>query len=331
MNIIKYFVATVISITSIMSPINAAAAGPNNPGSGGNGLRISPVKSSVTVNPGSSRIVNISVTNVTTEPAVIQGVVNDFYAKKDESGSPAVILDPQAYSSSHSLKRFAKPLGKYSLNPGQTITVPVEINIPANAAGGGYFGAARFYPAAVASTPKSNVSLLSSVGSLILVKVPGDLKELMNLKSFTVAQDGEVGTFFTSNKNLSSVIRIENKGNVHEQPFGKLVVRDRSGKIVFEKEINNQASPNSVLPDSTRKFNIPIDNIKTVGKYKVEGAFGYGASGQLLTGTTSFYYIPKIVIIGAIILIALILFLIFGLPKVIRTYNKRVVRNARRR
>ena len=323
-------IAILMAVATIITPLNASAAPAQNPSNGGNGLRISPVRSTITIEPGKTQTVNIYVTNVTTVPAVIKGVVNDFTAKKDETGSPAVILDPNQYSSSHSLKRFTTPLGKYSLNPGQTITVPVEIKVPANAAGGGYFGVVRFAPASSSGAENSNVSLAGSVGSLILAKVPGDYKELMTLKSFDVRQKDDPSSIFTTNKNLTSTIRFENKGNVHEQPFGKIILRDRSGKIIYQTEVNNTIPPSNVLPDSIRKFNVPLKNVGSFGKYKVEGNFGYGSSGQLLSATTTFYVIPKAVIIGVIFLIFLILFLIFGMPKLIRAYNRRVLRNARR-
>lgn len=324
------FIATILFLTLFTTTI-VQAVGPANPGSGGNGLRVSPVRSNITLSPGSVRTVNIYITNVTTETSVIQGVVNDFTSRKDETGSPAVIFDPNQYAASHSLKRFTTPLGKYTLNPGQTITVPVEIKIPTNAAGGGYFGAIRFYPASIVNGPKINVSLSGSVGSLILVKVPGDLKEMMTIKSFEVTQQDSSSSIFTSNKGLNSTIRFENRGNVHEQPFGKILVRDRSGKILYQKEVNNAVPPSNVLPDSVRKFDVPLKNVGSFGKFKVEGNFGYGSSGQLLTAATTFYVIPKWMIASIIALILLILFLIFGLPKIIRAYNKRVVRNARRR
>lgn len=298
---------------------------------GGNGLRVSPVRTDLTVSPGKTQIVYIIVTNVTSAPADLQAIINDFTANRDESGNPAILLDANRYASSHSLKRYIAPIPKFSLAPGQEKTIPVTISLPANVAGGGYFGAIRFAPASNNTVPGQNVSLAGSVGSLILVKVPGDIKDQMNIASFDVVQNKRSSTLFTNNKNLSTLIRLQNTGNVQEQPFGKVVVKNRSGKVLYSTEFNNVNPPANVLPDSIRRFNVPLKNVGSFGKYKVEANLGYGSGGQLLTASSSFYVIPLAAMYFGLFLILFILFLIFGLPRMMRSYNERVIRRAGRR
>jgi hypothetical protein len=174
---------------------------------GGNGLRVSPVRSDLTINAGTSQTVTINLTNVTTLPATFQAIVNDFTANSNESGDPALILGNNQYAPSHSLKRFVLPIPEVTLQPGQEKGVPVTITIPANAAGGGYYGAVRF--AAVGSGGSNdNVTLAGSVGSLILVKVPGDIIDKVSIASFNSSVNGSVSSFFTSNKNISAVSRL---------------------------------------------------------------------------------------------------------------------------
>src|SRR5665213_264832 len=103
-----------------------------------NGLRVSPVRTDLTITPGKSQVTNISVTNVTPTTTTLQAVVNDFSASSDESGNPAIILDPTKFASSHSLKRYIAAIENFTLAPGQQKIVPVTINIPSSAAGGGY-------------------------------------------------------------------------------------------------------------------------------------------------------------------------------------------------
>jgi hypothetical protein len=59
------------------------------------------------------------------------------------------------------------------------------------------------------------------------------------------------------------------------------------------------------------------------------GNFGYGSNGQLLSGQTTFYVVPVGLIIAVIIVLLLIAFGIFGLPRLIRAYNRSVIRKAR--
>ena len=328
---LSLLVLGVTLLTTLGSAGPVGAAGAPNPGTGGNGLRISPVRTDITVAPGKKQVVNITITNVTTAPATLQTIVNDFIANPNETGNPAIILDPKAYAPSHSLKRFVEAGGNFNLAPGQQKIIPITLNIPANAAGGGYFGAVRFAPAAAQTGPNINVSLAGSVGSLILLKVPGNVKEQLDIASFDVRRNDHPSSFFTSSKDLQATVRFQNQGNIQEEPFGKILLKSRTGKLLASYEINNTDPPGSVLPDSIRKFNVPVKGIGKYGKYKLEGNFGYGSSGQLISGSTTFYVIPTALIILFIAVVGLLAFLVFGLPRLIAAYNRRILRRAGRR
>jgi hypothetical protein len=321
----KQLIATALMLLSMLTA-GAGVAG----AVGGNGLRISPVRKDLVINPGQSQTVYIGVTNVTGAPATLQAVVNDFIGNPDESGNPAIILDPNQFASSHSLKRYIGPINNFSLSPGQSKDVPVVITVPKNAAGGGYFGAVRFGPAGSNSGPNQTVSLAGSVGSLILVKVPGDIKEEVHISSFDVRRNDHPSSFFLTNKNLSVTTRFKNMGNVQEAPFGKILLKNRSGKILSTFEINNTQPPGNVLPDSIRKFPVPINKVGSLGQYKLEGNFGYGASGQLLSASTTFYVIPKWLILTFVAVVVLLVFLVFGVPRLVKAYNRRILRKAGR-
>lgn len=315
--------ATAVLLLLSASPLAHAAT------SGGNGLRVSPVRSDVTINPGQSYTLSVNVTNVTSSSADLQAIVNDFTANPDESGNPAIILDPTKYASSHSLKRFVQPIANFSLSPNETKAVSVIINVPKNAAGGGYYAAVRFAPASQTLEPNQNVSLAGSVGSLILVKVPGDIHEQLTIASFDARQNDTASTFFTTNKKITATVRFRNSGNLQEQPFGKILLKNRSGKTLASYEINNVQPAANVLPDSIRKFSIPVSKVGHFGEFKLEGNFGYGSNGQLLSASTTFYVIPVWLILLVVGIVLLIVFLIFGLPRLIKAYNQRVLRRGK--
>ena len=298
---------------------------------GGNGLRVSPVRTDLIINPGETKIVNINVTNVTSAPGTFQTVVNDFVADPNESGNPSIIFDPNSYAPSHSLKRFVGPVTKFTLAAGQQKSLPITIVVPKNAAGGGYYGAIRFAPAPSNTSSKQSVNLAGSVGSLILVKVPGNIIDHLSIASFDVRTRDRVSSFFTSNKNIDVTVRFQNQGNIQEEPFGKVLLKDRSGKIINSFEINSSDPPGNVLPDSIRKFSVPVNKVGKFGEFKLEGNFGYGATGQLLSGSTTFYVIPAWMIIVFFGIVALLAFVIFAVPRLIRAYNRRVLRRAGRR
>lgn len=298
---------------------------------GGNGLRVSPVRTDVTINPGETKNVSLYVTNVTTNPATLQAIVNDFVANPNESGDPAIILDPKQYAASHSLKRFIQPIDNFTLGPGQQKQVTVVIKVPASAPGGGYYGAVRFAPASDTNNNQT-VSLSGSVGSLILAKVPGDVKEQLSIASFDARKNDRPSTIFFSKNDIDAVVRFQNLGNIQEAPFGKILLKNSSGKVIATYEVNNVDPRGNVLPDSIRKFTTPLGkSVGTIGKFKLEGNFGYGTNGQLLSASTTFYVIPFSFIVGFIALVLFIVFLIFGMPRIVKSYNQRVLRKAGRR
>ena len=317
--------AILIAVAIVFSLPSAASA------LGGDGLRVSPVRSDITINPGQSQIVNVYVTNVQTVPASLQAIINDFTASSDESGNPAVIVNPNQYAPTNSLKRFIQPINNVINVPaGQEVTVPVKIVVPIGTAGGGYFGLVRFAPAGNISQPGKNLSLAGSVGSLILLTVPGNIVNKLSIASFDTRVDDSPRTLFYNNKNIDGVVRFNNTGNIQEQPFGKIILKNHAGKELSEVEVNNTSPRGDVLPNSVRKFSLPLTHVGSFGIYTIEGNFGYGSDGQLLSATTTFYIIPVYVIIIFIALVLIILFLIFGLPKFVRGYNRRVIAKASR-
>jgi uncharacterized membrane protein len=162
------------------------------------------------------------------------------------------------------------------------------------------------------------------------VRVSGNVVDNLQLASLDVRQynAGSPQAVFFSNKNLVVAARFQNLGNVQEQPFGK-VLFENGKKELATYEINNTTPRGNVLPGSIRMFTVNLTKIGIFGKYTVSGNFGYGANGQLLSGSTTFYVIPLAAVIAIVVVILLILFLIFGLPKMIRSYNRRIIRRAR--
>lgn len=294
----------------------------------GNGMRVSPVRTDLVINPGESKTISVYVQNVTDGDATYRVLQNDFIAGQNETGTPALLLNGET-NDRHGLKEYMSSVDTVSVPAGEQKEVKVTIDIPAGTAGGGYYGAVRFAPQS-SDAENVNVSLSGSVASLVLVRVPGDVVEKMSLESFDARKDGVPHVVFTSGKNILAVARMGNEGNVQLQPFGTILVK-KGGEVIDTYEVNSDDQPGNVLPDSIRRFDVPIDNVGSFGKYTLVGSFGYGNSGQVMTGETTFYVVPLPMILLAVFLILLALFLIFGLPKIIRSYNRSVIRKASRR
>jgi hypothetical protein len=296
---------------------------------GGNAIKVSPVRYDIKLDPGVTQQITLLVQNLSPVTSNFRVHINDFMASSDESGRPNIILSDTEYAPTHSLKRMISPIKVFSVPAGVTKPVKVTITVPKDAAGGGYFAAVRFAPAEIAD--EQNLSLSASVGTLVLLTVNGDIREELSVESFDVRKKGTPSTFFMSHKDLEATIRFKNAGNVQVEPFGKITLK-RFGKVLAHYEINHEAQVRgNVLPDSIRRFTEKLDKMQPWGKYTIEGNFGYGSSGQLLTATNTFYVIPLVLVLIAVAVVLLLLFLIFVLPKMIRSYNRRIIRRASRR
>lgn len=288
----------------------------------GNGLKIAPVRSDLTIEKGGSRQVSLFVENITAFPVTVTGIKNDFVPSTDESGEPRIILDDKESAPGNSFKTLVGTLPVIQIQPNERREVRITLTVPKNAAAGGYYGAVRFAPGNGQSD--KNVSLTASVGSIFLVRVPGAVREQMKVESFAIKSGSTTSSLFNSGP-VTVVTRFRNFGNIHVQPFGKIVVKNFSGKVIDEIEINNTQPRGSVLPDSIRKFEYEVKEKKLFGRYTAEGSFGYGSNGELILAKKTFYVIPFKMIAAVIFALA---FIIFVLPRLIRAYNQSIVRRA---
>ena len=319
--------AAIIVVIAVMVLLGSAhpATAINN---ATNTLKISPVRTDIEIKAGESKEVSITVTNLTKDAITVQAFENDFVSG-DEAGTPALILDEGKYAPTHSLKRFMKPIDNVTIAAGKAETVKVVISVPKNAQAGGYFGAVRFAP----TSPEDGgqVNLTTSAASIILLKVPGDVVERLNLTNFDIQQGGKSNSYFGSSNDLNASVRFENKGGMQVGPFGKISVK-QGNKVVYETDFNNKDQRDMVLPDSARRWDVPLKNIGSFGNYTVSATFTYGEKNQTVEVTRSFWVIPQALIIAAVVVAILLIALIAGgIWLVVRNRKKRVLRSHNRR
>lgn len=320
-------VALPVAIALLISPSSSAQSSGTTTNSA-NTLKVSPVRTDIQIQPGESKTVQVTVTNLTDSPVSVAPITNDFVAG-DDRGTPALILDADKFAPSHSLKRFMAPLSDMTIPAKQSKTVNVVITVPITAQAGGYFGAIRFAP----SDPNSGgqVNLNASVASLILLTVPGETVERISLEDFQIQQNGSAQSFFNTPDNLEATFLFKNDGNLQIGPFGILSVK-QGDKVVYQTTFNDQNQRDMILPDSSRRWEIPLKDIGNFGHYDVVATFTYGTKNQTIEVARSFWVIPQWVIITAIaVVIGLILLITFIIFLVVRSRKRRHMPKTRRR
>ncbi len=297
-----------------------------------NVLSISPVRTDVTIAPGTSAQIKLYVSNITKTAIAVQPIENDFVAGPKENGEPAIILSPSQYAPTHSLKRFMDPLPASVTVPAvQRSLVTLTIAVPKTAQAGGYYGAVRFAP--VNTSGNANLNLSESVASIILMTVPGPTTEEVGITNFDIQQYGSTGTNFRNGKGLQLFLRFENKGNVQEAPFGQIYIQ-KGKKVTYSYNFNNAdvtGARQEILPDTSRRWTVPLSGFGSFGKYTIGGVFTYGTNSQhSLDVTKTVWIIPTVLIFavagGVLGLIALIVIIWL----LLRSYKKRLLRHYRR-
>jgi hypothetical protein len=281
-------------LTIFSVPFFAQAAGET--------LTISPPISDFSLEPGESVTKTIRLSNPSESLIEVFPRTMNFRAS-GETGEPAF------YEVGDSSEKFALASwisfdnSKLALAPEQVVDFEYKITVPVDAEPGGHYGAVFF-----ANEPEtteddiSKVSMGSMIGSLLLVRTPGDVVESGAIDSFVTDK-----AFYVDNK-INFITRVNNLGNIHIKPLGNVVVKDMFGKIVDTIVFNEQGG--NVLPNSTREYTTVWSSSKLLlGYYKADLALTYGLSGQVFSGKTAFWVIPDwfIVLVSAIVLLLVVL------------------------
>jgi hypothetical protein len=315
-------IAVIIGLLAITHQVSAASTTAGS----GEALEIGPPVLNLTADPGQTITADISIRDVSSTPLLVKGVINDFVAG-DENGTPKILLDSDE-TSAYSIKNWIAPISSLTLTPHQIITLPVKIVVPANASPGGHYGVIRF-TGTPPSLSGSGVALSASLGALILMRINGDITEHISVAEFSANTGGSSSTFFEAAP-ITFVARLDNTGNIHEQPAGLITITDMFGKNVDTLSINQP--PHDILPSSIRKFTAPLDSTSIgnkilFGRYHAQLSVTYGTGQKPTTADFYFWVIPyRLIGLGIIVLVGGFLLIRY----LIIRYNRSLLRRSGR-
>lgn len=327
--------AVAISIVAVTSSSVALAAPAKQPT--GQGLEISPPVIELSADPGQTVTAVIRVRNVTAGPLIAKGKADDFGAGSSEDGKPKILLDEKE-ATRYSLKYWVASVPDLKLAPQELKTAVVNIVVPKNAEPGGHFGVIRF-TAVPPDLDGTGVSLSASVGTLVLLKVSGAIKDDVSLAELSTShikpadpkKPGSIPTFdsqttFFESGPIGFLVRLRNAGTVHEKVTGGITVTDTFGKNVATLLVNEKGG--NILPDSVRRFEQTLSKKGLFGRYTAKLTMSYLGGQRKIDAVTSFWVIPWKLIL--VVLAVLIVFII-GLRTALRRYNQHIIRQSRRR
>lgn len=253
-----------------------------------NAFIISPTKQEIKLSGGESVIRNIYVTNKFNYDA-------DFVVTvEDVSGSN---LENEV------IKYYGKGLGPYSIRnyiivendhiripAGQTKVIPVLISLPAKIKPGGLYGGIFV---SLAKEKKDNLPNVSSrAGSLIFLKIKGDVEERGLVKNFGLSAGKKI---IWNNKPVDFQVSFENTGNIYLNPYGVIEVKNLTGKVIDRLPID----PWFVFPDSVRTRLITSDRLPLFGYFTATLTLNHGYTvSKASVLEYNFLIIPLPIIIG---------------------------------
>lgn len=301
----------------------------------GQAFSISPPLIELQADPGQTLNTTIKFTNISDGELVIKTQFNDF-GPKNETGEPDIIFE-DVENSKYSLRQWIASPAPFKIKAHETKSIDFPISIPKNAEPGGHYAVIRFTGTAPEQTG-NGVSLTASIGTLVLLQVSGDIQEKAAIEEYFSAgvletqkgfKVGDRSGFFKKGP-LMFVERIENVGNVHLKPTGIIEVKNILGRTVETLRVNGnptdkQDEPKSILPQSIRRFEQPLDKTWMFGRYTAKLTLVYGQGQQTLTATVTFWVIPFDLILAVLVIVVGLFFL---LRWAIRRYNAHIIANA---
>ncbi len=331
-----------IAVVAALLAMTVMAVHAQEEAQGGSGVSISPTRTELSTLPGASDEVTITVRNVTNSDIIARPLLNDFEADENNGGAPK-LLGP-GEESAQSIASFVKGLEDVPLAPNESKDITFTIEVPQAAFPGGYFGAIRFQAVPtneLGEAQNGQISLTASVASLVLVEVPGDIRQDVQIDYVSASVGDNEGTIFTSKPDFS-VVSVTNNGDSFIKPFGTVKLSNFSGDTLLSYELNDLQPRGNVLPESTRLFKDQIlvtekrtlngeeteeqfNPIKWPGRYTLTADVSYGSGGEVFTVSSTFWYVPSWLIIVLIVLLLGLIGLGFFL------YNKYTTRSTKRR
>lgn len=222
----------------------------------------------------------ITLTNDTGSKLKVYATVNNIDAETGkqvfESISGAALADSLA-------NWIEVSRGVMLLDPGQSIDVPVTINVNLNAKPGEYHASIGF---GTGSTRKEAEEHLAALGESVAVnlEVVEDIKEHLQLGAFTGNK------VFFSGPDVSFAYSLENTGNKDLMPTGEVRIYDRRGHEVGSVPAN--AENTMIKPSETGQLASVWDAGTRFGRYKAFLDLSYGDQSGTVNDTIFFWIIP---------------------------------------
>lgn len=289
--------AIVIAVTAVLSVAQGPAHAQTPARS--SAMAVSPPLFELSANPGQTLNHEIRVDNLTDQPLNLTVDRRDFTAQGEEG--QVDLKNPEENVTNSLASWVSTDPSQATIEPKASQIFKFSIAVPANAEPGGHFASIVFKTDAKPVDGGTGAAIAQEVGTLLLVKVAGDITEKAEIASFST------GKSLWEGAPITFVSRIKNTGNVFFKPRGTITITNQFGSEVAKLQLEER----NVLPDSIRRLSNEWRPKLTMGYYTATLAVTYGTNNEVITSTTQFYIIPYRLIGIIILALAILAFLIY--------------------
>ncbi len=267
---------------------------------------VGPGKTELNILPGESKTIEILVTNRMGDERVFNLETEDAAGTNDPSRPIKLLGDKRGH---YTLKDYINyPQSSFVLKHNQRARIPVTIRIPKDAEPGGMYGSVlvttttKDAGSGEKGGAKPTSAIVSRIGSLFFITVPGDTEIEGELKSFTTLPSKK---FFASGP-INFQILFENTGSLHLNPYGEVRVTNLMGEEVGFVELE----PWFAMPKSLRSREIEWTRELLIGRYTATAKINRGYNDIIDTQDVTFWVLPWKIIGGVFVGLFFIFFII---------------------
>ena len=300
-----------VVLAIVGSGVALAATTPAAP-SNTESFQISPPTSTYAANPGSTVTGTVKVTNLTGNGLVLSVGKENFVAKGEEGEIELTNNADPLYSLAPWFNLGTTP--QISLDARATKSFSYSIAIPQNAEPGGRYGSITFQTIGTRlPNGQSGAAVVQQIAGIVFLRINGKANEKLSVASFEpgiVAKNGDfTNKSFFEYGPVNLLTRVENRGNVHEQPTGTITIKNMLGFTVATIPLDQHY----VIPGAIRRLHNewPSSGKHTFlfGRYSAHLSATY-ANNESITADTSFTVIPYR-LLAVVLLVLIIIFVLF--------------------
>jgi hypothetical protein len=292
-------------ITLFLFAISCSLSASNVNAQSQRGFVVSPPTTQLELKPGTTVEKVFKVTNNSAEATEFVVNVQDFIVT-DSYGSPELLPEGVLPDNKYAASTWATVLpDRFTIQPGQSATTTLYLQVPGNASPGGKYISVAFKPQTAGMPEGSGAKINTVIGSLVYLTVEGDITENAQITQFGAPNFSEYGP-------IPFKTEILNLGDLHINPKVSVEIKDMLGRKVFSYALDNL----NIFPGTSRIYQNSWETKWLFGRFTASIIGYYGQDNNLpLTAVASFWVIPYKLITVILLAVAIVITITFYLKK----------------